>query len=411
MANIVVIVPTYNERENIGGLIDILVGEEFPKVKNHKMYLLVVDDTSPDGTGRIVREKMKEYKNIHLLTGKKRGLGNAYIRGMKHAMDKLSADVVIEMDADFQHDPREVKKMVAAIDEGYDYVIGSRYIKGGSIPSEWEWYRKFLSIYGNLFIRLALFLFKVHDVTTGFRATRVKGFFDRIKLDSLMSKTGYAFKVHLLYETVKLGAKVKEIPIQFAPRKKEVSKFKQKETVDTLVVVARLFMRSRFFKFGLVGGLGFLINAFSLEFFRMLPVSQSLAATFSSFERAGYGLGLLAQPSAWAAALAAEVAIISNYTFNNFWTFGEKKIVKPIRFLWKFSHFNITSVGAIIIQFVVIGTAVFLFGDTRIVRQIALIAAVVFLIVPYNYTMYNIFIWKTWRVPGLRWLQEKQPSF
>lgn len=405
--NIVVIVPTYNERENIGRLIDVLVGQEFPKIKNHKIILLVVDDNSPDGTGEIVKEKTKEYQDIHLLTGKKQGLGHAYIRGMKYAMQKLSADAVVEMDADFQHDPNEVKNMVKALDEGYDYVIGSRYIKGGSIPAEWEWYRKFLSIYGNLFIRFALFLFKVHDVTTGFRATRVKGYLDKIDLDNLMSKTGYAFKVHLLYETVKLGAKVKEIPIQFAPRKKEVSKFKQKETIDTLLVVFRLFIRSRFFKFGVVGFVGYLINAVGLEFFAGTRITEILASTFSFLKGRVIGGSIFAESSAWAAALAAEVAIMSNYTFNNFWTFSKERITNPIRFLWKFSHFNLTSFGAILIQFAVVGSGVFLFGDTALVRQLSLFGSMP-LVLSFNYTMYNVFIWKTWLIPGLGWLQKRK---
>jgi len=210
---IVVIIPTYNEAENIGRMLDALIKEEFPKIEKHEMRILVVDDNSLDGTAEIVREKMRRFKGIELLTGQKEGLGAAYARGMKYAITKMKADAVVEMDADFQHDPKDVKRLVAAYDAGYDYVIGSRYIKGGSIPKEWAIYRKFISWAGNLFARVVLLFLKTHDVTSGFKLTRVKGFLDKVDLDNLISKS-YAYKIHILFEVVKnRGAKVKEVPM------------------------------------------------------------------------------------------------------------------------------------------------------------------------------------------------------
>ena len=183
---VVVIMPAYNEAENIGPMIEELFGKEFPQIKSVEMHLLVVDDFSPDGTGDIVKKYQSKYPNLHLLQKQKEGLGWAYIRGMQYAMFKLGADAVMEMDADFQHPPRFVKDMVAAYLNGADYVIGSRYIKGGSIPKEWAFSRKFVSYFGNLFIRLALLKPKIHDLTTGFRLTRVKGVLDQIVLVHLM---------------------------------------------------------------------------------------------------------------------------------------------------------------------------------------------------------------------------------
>src|SRR4051812_28351070 len=127
---VVVVIPTYNERDNIAQMIEAL-SLEFKKIKNHKLELLVVDDTSPDKTYEVVREKAKKYSWVHLLLNpKKAGLGKAYATGFKYAMDKLKADYVMEFDGDFQHRPDEIKKLVAKIDEGYEYIIGSRYIKG-----------------------------------------------------------------------------------------------------------------------------------------------------------------------------------------------------------------------------------------------------------------------------------------
>lgn len=407
---IVVIIPTYNEVENIGRMLDVLKKEVFSQIKNHEMVVLVVDDNSPDGTAEVVRKKMEKYKNVKLLLGQKEGLGAAYARGMKYTMQEMGADAVVEMDADFQHDPKDIIRLVAEFDKGYDYVIGSKYVKGGSVPRQWEVYRKFLSWGGNIFARAMLLIFSVRDVTSGFKLTKVKGFLDKINLDYLLSKS-YAYKIHIMYEMVKeRGARVKEVPIKFHYREKGSSKIEHEDVFESLKVVILLFFKSRFFKFGVVGFTGYLINAFGLEFFSGTTATELFASVFGNWKGQSV-FGIAAEPSAWSAALAAEIAIIYNYTMNNFWTFNKKKITNPLRFLWKFLHFNLTSFGAVLIQFFTVGIAVLAFKDTMLVRQITLFFTVPILIVPYNYTMYNIFIWKTWKVPGLRWLQNREGFF
>lgn len=401
--------PTYNERENIGRMIKVLFQEEFPQIKDHQMHLLVVDDNSPDGTGKIVQEKQAKFKNLHLLTGDKEGLGFAYIRGMKYAMDKLKADVVFEMDADFQHNPRDIKRMVSAIDRGADVVIGSRYVKGGSVPKEWELYRKFVSWAGNLVARTILLAPDIHDITTGFRATKTE-YLRKIDLNTLMAKESFAYKMDLVFQLRKLRAKIVEVPISFLPREKEISKFSSKETITTfkVVVLLRLKASERFFKFAIVGFIGFIINAVMLEIFRGIEFTVVLANFFSSIK---FPIGIFSQPSAWAAAAAAEVAIFSNYNFDNYWTFKDVRIrvsKNTLRYLLKFVQFNLTSIGAVIIQFLVIGLGVTIFGDTRIVRQLSLVFAVGALIIPYNYTIYNLFIWKRWKnIVWLGWIQKR----
>ncbi len=134
MATIVIVMPTYNESSCISEMIETLMKVTFPGVQA-EMHLLIVDDSSPDGTGQIVRDKMGLYPHLHLLTGKKEGLGWAYVRGINHAIKELHADAVIEMDADFQHDPLYIPEMVRRFHVGFDYVIGSRYTKrGGVLP-------------------------------------------------------------------------------------------------------------------------------------------------------------------------------------------------------------------------------------------------------------------------------------
>lgn len=245
MDKIVVCMVTYNEAENIGKMIDVLFEKEFPQIKNHQMLLLVIDDYSPDGTGDVVRKKMKRYKNLFISEGKKEGLGAAYARGFKYAMEKLKADAVMEMDADFQHDPADVKRFVTQYDKGYDYVLGSRFVKGGSIPKDWGINRVFLSVVGNLFIRSVLWLWDVHDLTTGYRLARVKGYLNQIDFSKLLSKS-YAYKIHLLYEMHHHGAKILEIPIKFINRVKGWSKMEGDDFFQSLKVVLVIRYKSLF---------------------------------------------------------------------------------------------------------------------------------------------------------------------
>lgn len=380
MEKIVIVMPTYKEADNISRMIEVLFEKEFPQIKSAEMHLLVVNDLPSDGglddgTGNIVRSLMKRYKNLHILEDKKQGLGWAYIRGMKHAVSELHADAVMEMDADFQHPPRFVKDMVKAYLEGGEYVIGARYIPGGSVPKEWAFFRKAVSFFGNLFIRIVLVKPKLHDLTTGFRLTKVKGVLDKIDLDHLMEPNRFAYKVDLLYQSIKLSKKTVEVPLEFAPRTMEKSKFDTKEMVSTFRVAIILGLRdkSKFIKFGIVGFVGYLVNAFGLSFFTKMQ---------------------LPGPLAWA--FAVELAIINNFLFNNAWTFKSQKITGPLRFVLKFFQFNLTSMGALIIQ-TVFGTLTdTVFGVGY--RQQALPVIILFLILPYNYFMYNKVIWKTKKV-------------
>lgn len=187
---IVIIIPTYNERKNIGTLIDELQ-RQFCKMAHHEMSVLVVDDNSPDGTAEIVLNRSEKYGNIHLLTGEKAGLGAAYIRGMVHALNGMKADAVFEMDADYSHKPEDVPRMVQALDEGADFVIGSRYIRGGKIPDEWGMHRKMNSRVGNFVARYVAGINKVRDCTAGFRAIR-SSLLRKVDLKGLRVQ-GYAF--------------------------------------------------------------------------------------------------------------------------------------------------------------------------------------------------------------------------
>jgi dolichol-phosphate mannosyltransferase len=403
MKKVVIVMAAWNEAENIKRMIDTLFGEVFPNIKA-EMHLLVADNNSTDGMTQIVEREMKERKNLHIVQqGEKKGLGNAYVSGFKYAVDKLGADAVMEMDADGQHPPRFVKPMVEAFLDGGDYCIGSRYVPGGSVPKEWALYRKAISFFGNLFIRLVLVKPSIHDLTTGFRLTKVKGVLDKIDLDNLMEKERFAYKVDLMYQSIKNAKKVVEVPLEFRPRVTDKSKFNTKEMIATFKVATILGIKdkARFIKFGTVGFVGYVVNAVALELFAGTQITNTFANAFTNLR--GTPIAFIAESSAWAAALAAELAIVNNFVFNNIWTFKEVKITSPLKLIRKFFEFNLSSIGAIIIQFIVIGLMVVMMGDTRLIRQLGILVAMP-LVLAFNYTMYNLFIWKTWKLP---WAKKK----
>ncbi len=382
MSKIVVIIPTYNERENVERMIDVLENEIFPKIKNNQMEILVVDDKSPDGTADVVRQKMKEFKNITLSLGDKEGLGAAYKRGMNYAMKEMKADAVVEFDADFQHDPKHIIDLVEKFNEGYDHVIGSRFVKEGSIPKEWGLYRKILTIGGGLFSRVVLFfpkINKVKDVSTGLKLTRVKGVLDKIDFNKVVN--GFFYKTQILYQIVNQGAKIIEIPLQFKIREKGESKISSKDVLRTFVGVIKLRLTDpktlHFIKFGTVGFTGYLVNAFFLYLFAKIGFREW---------------------AAWAA--STELAIVTNFTLNNLWTFKSEQISGGKKTFIKFLQFNLTSSGALLIQTSLGTLGVVLFGPQY--RQLLLPFIVLFLVMPYNYFMANVVIWKRWQLPFLK---------
>lgn len=240
MSKTIIIIPTYNERENIGFLIDELQIQF--KTMPHDCHILIVDDNSPDGTADIVRQKQAMSNNIHLLSGQKQGLGAAYIRGMLHAVHNLEAEAIFEMDADFSHKPEDVPRLMQALDEGADFVIGSRYVAGGSIPKQWGFFRRMNSLFGNIVARYIAGIYSVKDCTAGFRA--IKAILIReINLNDFRVQ-GYAFQMALLYEAKLRNAKIREVPVDFIEREDGYSKLRLKDITEFIGSAFLLRFRS-----------------------------------------------------------------------------------------------------------------------------------------------------------------------
>ncbi len=395
MKKAIVIIPTYNERENIELTIAQLF-KVFTQIKNWAMQILIVDDTSPDKTYKLVKklQKKKNYSGrLHLLVNKqKSGLGGAYLKGMAKAFGDLKADVVFEFDADLSHDPTKIPLFLAEIDRGVEMVIGSRYIAGGGIPDDWGWHRKALSRVGNIVVRIILTDFSIKDWTAGYRAITKKVYAAVVSEMNSEKFAGYAFQIGFLHKAKLKGFKITEVAYKFKDRAHGESKIGPEYIKNALSYIIKMkiqtILNHRIFKFLVVGGLGTLVQLVTLQLFRaLLPnfnwlfVTNFILATF----------------------LSIEVAILSNFALNNLWTFADRKITlaqAPLKFL----QFNFTSAGSILIQLLVatVGEKVWGIFDLFMLPIIQMnfdtgtlyVMVGILLGLFWNFFAYNAFIWK-----------------
>lgn len=229
MAKTLVIIPTYNEMENLPRMLDRI------DATGLGLDVLVVDDGSPDGTGGWAKGQLAERKNLHLIQREgKQGLGSAYVRGFRYAIEN-GYDFVFEMDADFSHDPEYLAAFLAAIQDN-DLVIGSRYINGVNVVN-WPMSRLLLSYFANVYARWATGM-PIQDATAGFKCYRVEAL-KSLDLGRIRS-TGYSFQIELKYKLWKKGFRIKEIPIIFRDRTAGTSKMSGGIIKEALFLLFRL---------------------------------------------------------------------------------------------------------------------------------------------------------------------------
>lgn len=222
-----IILPTYNERENIGLMLPQLLS------LGRNFHVLVVDDSSPDGTSKIVSSLMKKETRLYLIVRtKKTGIGSAYKAGFAYAIQKIKPDVIIQMDADFSHRPQDVLKLLEKMGE-YDVVVGSRYVLGSAI-SRWPIRRRIVSKAVNFFAKLITGL-PEKDVSSGFKCFK-KSALTGIRVDKLISNNR-SFQFELLYQFKQAGLKIVEVPICFANRRRGKDTFSILETFDFIHVL------------------------------------------------------------------------------------------------------------------------------------------------------------------------------
>jgi dolichol-phosphate mannosyltransferase len=233
-ARVWVVIPTYNEAENIDAILR-GTAAELDRVAPGQYRVLVVDDSSPDGTGRLAEAVAEELDSVEVLhRSAKTGLGHAYLAGFAEALAG-GAELVVEMDADFSHDPAYLGDLLEAAKDA-DLVLGSRYVNGGGIEN-WGFVRRLISRGGGLYARWILRV-DVHDLTGGFKCIR-REVLEAIDLESVRAE-GYVFQIEVTYRTLLAGFRVKEVPIVFRDRSSGSSKMSARIAIEAMWLVPRL---------------------------------------------------------------------------------------------------------------------------------------------------------------------------
>jgi dolichol-phosphate mannosyltransferase len=359
-----IVMPTYNEAQNIPIIIP-RIFEEAKKIETHEIHVLVVDDNSPDGTQEVVRSHMDKFPNLHLITGEKKGLGEAYKRGFDHAIKTLDPDLIFEMDADLQHSPSLLRLFISLANHGFTLIIGSRFAPGGSTPNFSMW-RRFQSLFGNWLIRVLGGLPRIHDCTSGYRCIKTE-LIKQCDL-SFLSTRGYSFQSSLLFELLRNGARVIEIPIEFPDRVHGESKLSFNDQVEFLLNIGKIRFRKseEFIKFCVVGGSGVFVNmGIYLLITRLMRVPYYIASP-----------------------IAIELSILWNFAWNNFWTF--KKREASATWIGRLVRFHVVSSLAALTNYLILLLLVSVFGVWDVLANLIGIAFGTLV----NYFMNSLWTWR-----------------
>ncbi len=364
---VVIIVPTYNEAM----VIEETITEIFEATKHlldSDINVLVFDSSSTDNTQNIITRLQATYQNLLLKTeDKKSGLGSAYLQAMRYALTELSADIVMEFDADLSHQPKYIGPMLEKM-RTHDVVVGSRYVPGGSIPKEWGWSRKCLSVLGNYVARFFL-TSKYKDFTSGFRATHREAL--KKALPEKFLSNQYAYKIQLLWLLHKNKARICEHPIEFVDRKKGVSKLPANSILDSLYVlsVLRCHELKAYFKMCAVGFSGVVVQCLVYNLLR-----QSLSPLY-------------------AAQLAIITAIMNNFVLNHRLTFHKKSLIHRDQ-KWKaFGLFIGYALLMVALQSYWLHLSLKYIGSGYVKENITMITGMILASV-LNYWMYSRVIWR-----------------
>ena len=359
------VIPTYNEAENIESITKAIFAMQ-SSIPTHQLYVIVVDDNSPDGTQEIVKQQMQQYPNLRLVTGNKVGLGDAYKRGFSFAISMFKPDLLLQMDADGQHDPNLIPKFINFANDGFSLIIGSRFVPGGSTPDFSIW-RKFLSILGNLLVRYLGGIKHVKDCTSGFRCIKAN-LLSKCDFDYLSTR-GYSFQSSLIYELIRHGAKPIEVPIIFKDRIKGQSKLTLTDQIEFLINIGKItFHKSEYFiKYCCVGLVGSVVN---------LGTYLLLNRYFQA-------------PLQVASLIAIETSIVSNFLLNNYWTFKQR--TKKLSMFRRLVNFHIAAgISGIIFYYLFFLFLVTVLGINDVLSiLLAVITGTV-----SNYTINTIWTWR-----------------
>ena len=363
---VVIIIPTYNEASVIEETIT-AVFHATRMISNVDIHVLVFDSASTDGTADLVAQMQTHHAHLHLKTeSAKSGLGNAYLQAMQYALTELSADIVFEFDADLSHQPEYIAPILEQL-AMCDVVVGSRYVKDGSIPSDWGWHRKLLSVLGN-YVARALLTPAYKDFTSGFRATRRHAL--QQVLPSQFLSNHYAYKMQLLWLLHQHQFKITEYPIAFIDRQKGFSKLPANSIIDSLHVILtlRFYEFKRYIKMCVVGLSGMTVQ------FLVYNVCRLYCSPFH------------------AAQIAVTLAIMNNFILNSRFTFKHRQSASRVHQVKSLSVFLAYSVSIIYLQSYWLDLGVKYLGTGPLRENLIVVTGMVlgsFL----NYFIYSRVVW------------------
>ncbi len=387
---VVVVAPTYNEKGSIEKVIELILAQN-GKVLGFDIHVLVADSHSPDGTGEIASKIAAYNPKVHFLDVVERGLGLGIIKGYEYATKKLDADVLMQIDADLQHDPNDIPKFLEKIKEGFEYVQGSRMIKGGK--NDIAIHRQIFTWGSNFLMRLLTGVWQITDFNPSYKAYK-RELFERMDWASIpWQGTTFLIQPAAVVEAYKAGAKMVEVPIIFRNRRADRSKNEIVNYIIDIFAYGIEFRLSKlglkfpllywarrsktFIKFGAVGIAGTLVDFFFYKLFILnfgfTPPNAKLIST--------------------------TVAIQNNFFLNNKWTFRKRKTKNSTFFRWLL--FNLVSSGGVIISYGIVymlhkiyGDGFLYFGTVHVAYNNFYFFATIPPVMVWNFLMNHYFTWK-----------------
>lgn len=387
---VVIVVPTYNEKGSIEKVVKLILAQN-GKVPGFDIQVLVADSHSPDGTGKIAQNLARQNPKVHFLDVKERGLGLAIVKGYDYALNKLDADVLMQIDADLQHDPNDIPKFLQKINEGYDYVQGSRLISGGA--NKISPLRQLFTWGSSVVMRILTGIWEIHDFTPSYKAY-TKELFKRMDWASIpWHGTTFLIQPAAVVEAKEAGAKMVEVPIIFRKRGADRSK---NEVANYIIDMFGYGLEVRLSKWGI-----------------QLPVLYwaRRSKTFIKFGTVGFFgtvvdfifynifIGIFGIRPATSKAFSTEIAILNNFSLNNIWTFKKRKTKNT--FAKKLFIFNAVSlgglsIGVLIIKFlhIIYGDGIWRFGPVHLQYYNLYFFATIPPVMIWNFLMNHFITWK-----------------
>ena len=320
-----IVMPTLNEGSNIKDLIPKIFNYQ-PQISSHELHILIVDGDSHDDTQAIIKDLQLLYPTLHMIHCSKRGLGVAYKAGFKHAFKHIDPELIFEMDADGQHDPKMIPLFISLIDYGFDCVIGSRFVSGGQLIN-FSLRRRFISKLGNFLIRVIGGIPTIADCTSGYRCIK-SSYIKKCSFKYLLT-SGYAFQSSLISELVRHQTRIVEFPIIFNERTHGESKLRLIDQIDFLINLfyIRVNRSFLFLKYGIIGASGIVVNlGFYVILTRLLTIMYTPAMI-----------------------IAFEISVFTNFLGHQLWTFKHPDIMKK-NFMLRFFHYHLSVLLSLIIQ-------------------------------------------------------------